>query len=76
MAKHFFKYHGAGNDFILIDNRDANFQMTDANFIQKLCAYHTGIGSDGLILINQHDDFSFEMKYFNADGLEGTLCGN
>ena len=76
MAKHFFKYHGAGNDFILIDNREGEFHSTDAVAIRNLCAYHTGIGADGLILLNGHSDFPFEMKYFNADGVEGTLCGN
>ncbi len=76
MAKHFFKYHGAGNDFVLIDNREDEFHLMDKATIQKLCAYHTGIGADGLILLNSHPDFPFEMKYFNADGAEGTLCGN
>ncbi len=76
MAKHFFKYHGAGNDFILIDNREDEFHFTDQSTVQNLCAYHTGIGADGLILLNSHPVYPFEMKYFNADGAEGTLCGN
>ncbi len=76
MAKHFYKYHGTGNDFIMIDNRRDLFKSDDVSTIKHLCEHHTGIGADGLILLNDHPDYPFEMKYYNADGKEGTLCGN
>ncbi len=73
----FFKYHGAGNDFIFIYNINKLFTDSSA-YIQALCNRRTGIGADGLILLNppQESDIDFEMRYFNADGFEGTMCGN
>lgn len=79
----FHKYHGAGNDFILVDNRSGSFTTGGSNqeaLIARLCDRHTGIGADGLILV-QHptlpaSESAFRMLYFNADGLEGSLCGN
>ena len=71
----FNKYEGAGNDFIIIDNRNKTFN-SNQELISKLCHRRFGIGADGLILLNSNNDFDFEMKYFNADGYEGTMCGN
>jgi diaminopimelate epimerase len=71
----FFKYHGAGNDFILADNRKDNF-IADEKMIARLCDRHFGIGADGLILLNKVDGFNFGMKYYNSDGRESTMCGN
>lgn len=73
----FYKYHGAGNDFILIDNRKNDF-LIDNQKIENLCNRRLGIGADGLILLNSSNDSSidFKMQYFNADGFEGTMCGN
>jgi diaminopimelate epimerase len=71
----FFKYHGTGNDFILIDNRDQQF-IPDTITISRLCHRRFGIGADGLILLEQASGFDFRMKYFNADGGESTMCGN
>ena len=73
----FCKYHGAGNDFILIDNRMDNF-VIDNQKINQLCNRRLGIGADGLILLNSSADSSidFNMQYFNADGFEGSMCGN
>lgn len=73
----FYKYHGAGNDFIILDNRQLDFD-DKPDFIRTLCQRRTGIGADGLILINpsQQQGIDFEMRYFNANGYEGSMCGN
>ncbi|MFI5135795.1 MAG: diaminopimelate epimerase [Chitinophagales bacterium] len=71
----FEKYHGTGNDFILIDNRTAGFHFS-ADQIAFLCHRHFGIGADGLILIQKKAHFDFEMIYFNSDGKHGSMCGN
>lgn len=72
----FFKYHGTGNDFILLDNRDNRFNELDASTIKHWCDRHRGIGADGLMLLNTSDAYDFHMVYFNADGNESTMCGN
>ncbi|MGN6601949.1 MAG: diaminopimelate epimerase, partial [Ginsengibacter sp.] len=72
----FYKYQGAGNDFILIDNREKISHEFTVQHIKKMCDRHFGIGADGLMLLNNKDGFDFEMIYFNADGNEGSMCGN
>jgi diaminopimelate epimerase len=72
----FFKYQGTGNDFIIIDNRKSVFPRYDNRLIQKLCHRNFGIGADGLMLLESSGDYDFKMVYFNADGHEGTMCGN
>ncbi|WP_448519107.1 diaminopimelate epimerase [Rhodoflexus sp.] len=72
----FYKYQGTGNDFIMIDNRMLWFPAEDERLVARLCHRRFGIGADGLILIQQHPDYQFEMIYFNADGRPGSLCGN
>jgi diaminopimelate epimerase len=72
----FNKYQGTGNDFIIIDNRDSLFNPEDHKIINKLCDRRFGIGADGLILVSDHRDYDFEMKYFNSDGYLGSMCGN
>ncbi|MCU0473151.1 MAG: diaminopimelate epimerase [Bacteroidales bacterium] len=72
----FNKYQGAGNDFIIIDNRSGIINPSDSKLINKLCDRRFGIGADGLILISDHKQADFEMKYFNSDGKSGTMCGN
>ncbi|MBN2173776.1 MAG: diaminopimelate epimerase [Bacteroidales bacterium] len=71
----FSKYHGTGNDFIMVDNRKLNISLSREQ-INYLCDRHLGIGADGLILMNLAEKFDFEMHYFNSDGGEGTMCGN
>lgn len=72
----FNKYQGVGNDFIIIDNRKDVFNPDDSELINRMCNRRFGIGADGLILLSDHMDYDFEMKYFNADGYESTMCGN
>ena len=72
----FFKYHGAGNDFVLIDNRSKTFDPNDFDRIAFLCNRHLGIGADGLMLLGEKPGYDFEMLYYNADGRPGSLCGN
>ncbi|NOY36925.1 MAG: diaminopimelate epimerase [Chlorobi bacterium] len=71
----FSKYHGTGNDFIMIDNRAKTFPVK-RGLISAMCNRHFGIGADGLILIENHPSLDFTMRYFNADGKESTMCGN
>jgi len=71
----FYKYHGTGNDFILIDNRDDQFVL-GKELIERLCHRRFGIGADGLIMLNNVRGFDFGMRYFNSDGQESTMCGN
>jgi diaminopimelate epimerase len=71
----FHKYHGTGNDFILIDNRKDIFRPEE-KIISALCHRRLGIGADGLMTLNSHPETDFAMKYYNADGHEGTMCGN
>jgi diaminopimelate epimerase len=72
----FNKYQGAGNDFIMIDNRKGIINPEDYDLINKMCNRRFGIGADGLILISGHSEADFEMKYFNSDGKPGSMCGN
>lgn len=72
----FHKYHGTGNDFIIIDSRDINEAFFDTRKVKNLCNRHFGVGADGLILLLFSEEVDFHMKYFNSDGKEGTMCGN
>lgn len=61
---------------MLIDNRDLSFPAQDYELISRLCHRRFGIGADGLILLQQHAEYDFEMVYYNADGKPGSFCGN
>lgn len=71
----FYKYQATGNDFIIIDNRNQDINLTEEN-IRFLCHRHFGIGSDGLIILENDDKTDFSMQFFNPDGSGGMMCGN
>ena len=73
---HFYKYQGTGNDFILVDNRESIVGNLTDKQVATLCNRKTGIGADGLMLLEKKENFDFEMKYYNADGKIATMCGN
>jgi diaminopimelate epimerase len=75
MKIHFTKYHGTGNDFIVLDNRENEISL-NKDQIEFLCHRRFGIGADGLLILGDSENFDFSMKYFNSDGGEGTMCGN
>ncbi|MFA5189708.1 MAG: diaminopimelate epimerase [Verrucomicrobiia bacterium] len=77
MSLRFTKMNGAGNDFVMLDNRDLKLHLTTAQ-IAKLCDRHRGVGADGLLLVKPcaNGKADFQMHYFNADGSEAEMCGN
>jgi diaminopimelate epimerase len=75
MLLHFYKYQGTGNDFVILDNRNKIYDFTTEE-VAFLCHRRFGIGADGLMLLNPHEQYDFEMKYYNADGRESSMCGN
>ncbi len=72
----FYKYQGTGNDFIIIDNRNGQFDSNNHQVVSFLCDRRFGIGADGLMLLEENDKLAFTMRYFNRDGKEATMCGN
>lgn len=76
MTIQFYKYQGTGNDFIIIDNRHNLIDKNDTKRIAELCDRRFGIGADGLILLENDEISDFKMVYYNADGREGSMCGN
>jgi diaminopimelate epimerase len=76
MTLHFTKMNGAGNDFVMLDNRDLKLALTQAQ-IAQLCDRHRGIGADGLLCVEPaKEGGDFKMRYYNADGGEAEMCGN
>ncbi|MDB5248050.1 MAG: diaminopimelate epimerase [Segetibacter sp.] len=72
----FYKYQGTGNDFVIIDNRKGEYSHLSKSQVKFICERRFGIGADGLMLLNLKEDYDFEMKYYNADGAESSMCGN
>jgi diaminopimelate epimerase len=72
----FHKMHGAGNDFVLFDDRDGTFPATDSEWLAGLAARKTGVGCDGIILVQKSAEADFRMRFFNPDGMEAEMCGN
>jgi diaminopimelate epimerase len=76
MNIYFYKYQGAGNDFILIDNRTSTIDHHNQKIIKQLCDRRFGIGSDGIMFLQDKEGYDFEMVYYNADGQPSSMCGN
>jgi diaminopimelate epimerase len=72
----FYKYQATGNDFVLMDNREGLYNSLTTEQVKLLCDRRFGIGGDGLMLLNKKAGYDFDMKYFNSDGREGSMCGN
>ena len=73
----FYKYHGAGNDFIIIDGRKKEDHIKlNQEEIHRLCERRFGIGADGLMIIAPSEHSDFEMIYYNSDGNISSMCGN
>jgi diaminopimelate epimerase len=71
----FSKYQGTQNDFVIIDNRTGNIKLSEAQ-IEFICDRRKGIGADGLMLLGTATGYDFSMTYYNANGKEGSMCGN
>jgi diaminopimelate epimerase len=72
----FTKMHGAGNDFIMVDDRARIFPIDDREFIKHMASRRTGIGCDGVILLQPSDRADLKMRFINPDGNEQDMCGN
>ena len=74
---HFWKMHGLGNDYIIIDNRDQKISDKNASELaKKLCERRFSVGADGLLLVSNSMTTDVKMRIFNADGSEAEMCGN
>lgn len=71
----FYKYQGAGNDFLIADNRDGSLRLSPEQ-VARLCDRRYGVGADGLMLLETSDRYDFRMVYYNSDGSGGMMCGN
>ena len=72
----FEKYEGTGNDFVIIDNRNYNLSHSNTAVYKNICDRKFGFGADGILFLEQHSQYAFEMIYLNADGNISTMCGN
>jgi diaminopimelate epimerase len=73
---HFVKASGAGNDFVVLNNLDGQLGVDQSALARALCSRHSGIGADGLLVLEPSAKADFKMRYFNADGSSGGMCGN
>jgi diaminopimelate epimerase len=72
----FYKYQGTGNDFIMLDQRKTTLiEPSQYDLISQLCDRRFGIGSDGIVVLQHHKDYDFEMIFYNPDGSQ-SMCGN
>lgn len=76
MIVDFYKYQGTGNDFVILDNRQNQYDSLTTKQVKKICHRRFGIGADGLMLLNNTAGYDFEMKYYNSDGNPSSMCGN
>jgi diaminopimelate epimerase len=76
MELRFYKYQGTGNDFVILDNREGQYEGLTRKQVAFLCDRRFGIGADGLMLLSTEPGYDFKMVYFNSDGGESTMCGN
>ena len=75
MLHKFYKYQGAGNDFLIADNRGGAKSVTPEQ-IASICDRRYGVGADGLMLLESSEAYDFRMVYYNSDGSGGMMCGN
>ena len=75
MQLKFYKYQGTGNDFVIIDNFQGGVELSKEQ-IAHLCDRKFGVGADGLMFLEKSNKYDFVMKYYNADGNLGSMCGN
>lgn len=76
MKIHFHKYHGCGNDFVVLDGRDGRLPELSQEMVARICHRRFGIGADGLMVLGDAPGHDFSMLYWNADGRPGSMCGN
>ena len=72
----FTKMHGAGNDFVVVDDRALLFPVDDSKFVRRISLRRTGVGCEGVILIQPSEVADLRMRFFNPDGNEVEMCGN
>ena len=72
----FVKMSGAGNDFVLVDNRDGRLEHDWKALATSICDRRSGVGADGLLVLQPDNTNAFSMLYFNSDGSHGSMCGN
>lgn len=77
MRMNFSKYHGTGNDFVLINGLEQEIPELAPALVARICDRHLGVGADGLIILRPDAGMAdFRMDYYNSDGQIGSLCGN
>ena len=72
----FFKMHGTGNDFIVVDNFENHYNSWESRLVREICQRRTGVGADGLLVLEKSNQADFRMRYYNSDGKESEMCVN